>query len=366
MEKYSNLKAMQALVKASLQGIFKSPSAIVFTIGFPLIFILVFGFLGNGGRFRITVAAAPDCDTNNALYSILHHVEVIKWRQPTDTAQLHKWLNEGDITAALKISARHKENQPAYKVTVLAANAEADKARQLENILVSVVQNLDPEIRSRTEDLIAVNLVETKAREYKTIDFILPGQLSFSLLASGVFGTAFVFFNLRQTLVLKRYFATPVKREIIVISEGISRMLFQLMGSVVIISIGHYAFDFTLIHGIYTFLQMLLVCAMGLLVFMGFGFIISSIAKSESAIPPISNLVTMPQFLLAGTFFSIDNFPAWLQPLCKALPLTHLNDALRKISYEGASLWEIRTDMLIIVCWGIGLYIIAGRVFKWE
>ena len=56
-----------------------------------------------------------------------------------------------------------------------------------------------------------------QVRAYKSIDFILPGQLGFSLLAGSVFGTAFVFFNLRQTLVLKRFFATPVRKEIIVI-----------------------------------------------------------------------------------------------------------------------------------------------------
>jgi hypothetical protein len=40
-----------------------------------------------------------------------------------------------------------------------------------------------------------------------------------------------------------------------------------------------------------------------LLVFMGFGFIISGLAKTESSIPPLANIITLPQFLLAGTFF---------------------------------------------------------------
>ena len=102
------------------------------------------------------------------------------------------------------------------------------------------------------------------------------------------------------------------------------------------------------------------------MVFMGFGFIISGLAKSESSIPPLANIVTLPQFLMAGTFFSISNFPKWLQPFCKALPLTYLNDALRQISFEGASLWDVRMDMLILFGWGIIIYAAASRVFKWE
>lgn len=366
MTKYSNVRAMRALIKASLQAIFKSPSAIVFTIAFPLVFILVFGFLGSGSKFKILVASTPDTDSTSSLYQILHQVPVLKWAKPKDNAQLAKWLKEGDIVASIQIKENAPHQAPAYNVYVNAASTEVDKAQQLQTIIDNIVQQQDPEIRRRMQEMVKVHFKTAEVREYRTIDFILPGQLSFSLLASGVFGTAFVFYNLRQTLVLKRFFATPVPRSVIVISEGLSRMMFQLMGSIIIIAIGHYAFSFTLANGLVTFLQMLVLCAIGLLVFMGFGFIISSLAKSESAIPPLSNLITLPQFLLAGTFFSIDNFPKWLQPFCKALPLTYLNDALRKVSFEGANLWDVRLDILVLGIWGIALYALASRIFKWE
>ena len=70
--------------------------------------------------------------------------------------------------------------------------------------------------------------------------------------------------------------------------------------------------------------------------------------------------------LLAGTFFSIDNFPKWLQYFCKILPLTYLNDALRKVSFDGATLWDIRMDVLALLISGVVVYAIASKVFKWE
>src|SRR5690606_23238016 len=99
--------------------------------------------------------------------------------------------------------------------------------------------------------------IET-VRKYKTIDFILPGQLGFSLLSSGVFGVAFMFFGLRNTLVLKRFFATPIKRTYIILGEGLSRVIFQLLTAIVIILAGYFLFDFTLVRGAETFLEMLL------------------------------------------------------------------------------------------------------------
>jgi ABC-2 type transport system permease protein len=43
-----------------------------------------------------------------------------------------------------------------------------------------------------------------------------------------------------------------------------------------------------------------------------------------------------------------------------------LNDALRKIAFEGAGFWEVRADILILMLWGVVIYAIAGRTFKWE
>jgi ABC-2 type transport system permease protein len=99
---------------------------------------------------------------------------------------------------------------------------------------------------------------------------------------------------------------------------------------------------------------------------MGFGFIVSGLAKSDSTIPPFANLITMPQFLIGGTFFSIEAFPKWLQPVSRALPLTHLNAALRKVAFEGQNLFQVRQEIGILAIWGIVVYFIAIKVFKWE
>ncbi len=152
----------------------------------------------------------------------------------------------------------------------------------------------------------------------------------------------------------------------IVLGEALSRVLFQMITAVVIIGVGYFFFGFTLVHGFITVLQMLFLSFIGLLVFMGFGFIISSVAKTDSSIAPFANLITLPQFLLAGTFFSIAAFPKWLQPISKALPLTYLNDAMRAVAFEGANLWDVRTQIGILIIWGIFVYAVAIKVFRWE
>ena len=134
----------------------------------------------------------------------------------------------------------------------------------------------------------------------------------------------------------------------------------------IIIGIGHFAFKFTLVHGLTTFLSIMVLSFIALVLFMGFGFIVSGVAKSESTIPPLANLFTLPQFLLAGTFFSIDNFPTWMQPFCKILPLTHFNNAMRDIAFEGNSLMDSWGDISVLFIWIVVVYAAAFKLFKWE
>jgi len=348
---------MLAVTKASLRSIFRSPSAIVFSIGFPLIFIVVFGFIGGNGRLSLSVAINKNADTLNPVYGLVKNVPGLKIVNKTET-EIAQDLAKGRIVAVIDIQ-KNALATPAYLVTL--KSSEAVNPQNLQ-ILSSLLNSINaPTVASISKDIQKV-----PGRVYRTIDFILPGQLGFSLLSAGIFGVAFLFFNLRQQLVLKRFFATPISRTHIILGECLSRVIFQMFTAVIIIGVGTFAFHFTLVNGVVTFLEIMVLSFIALVVFMGFGFVVTSMAKSESTIPPLANLFTMPQFLLAGTFFPIDAFPSWLQPICRVLPLTHFNNAMRLIAFEGASLVSCWKEIGVLCLWGVGVYIVAVKVFKWE
>ncbi len=78
------------------------------------------------------------------------------------------------------------------------------------------------------------------------------------------------------------------------------------------------------------------------------------------------NLTSVPMWVLSGVFFSSSNFPAVVQPLIHALPLTALVDALRAVVLEGASLAAIRIELLTLATWAIATFTIGLRIFKWR
>lgn len=370
MQQYSQLRAMLAITRAGLKSIFRSPSSVIFGFAFPFVFILVFGFIGNNGGAPVyKIAIDKNCDTANALFDSIKASSRIKIVRFDSEKELRDNLVKGKITGVFNIKKNATEI-PAYTYTITTTSASNDKWPQFMPVVNNIVNTISNQKYSNrptfaTPDFDYKRDVE-QIREYKTIDFILPGQLGFSLLSSGVFGVAFMFFNLRNTLVLKRFFATPISRTYIILGEGLARVLFQMLTAIVIIGAGNLIFGFTLIHGFTTLLEMLVLSFIGLVVFMGLGFIVSGLATSDSTIPPFANLLTLPQFLLGGTFFSVDVFPKWLQPISRALPLTHLNTAMRAVAFEGQNLWDVKSEIGILLLWGVIVYAVAVKVFKWE
>ncbi|MEP6584642.1 MAG: ABC transporter permease [Ginsengibacter sp.] len=370
MKSYSQLRAMFAITKASLIAIFRSPSAVVFGFAFPLIFILVFGFIGDsGGSRNYKIALEGNIDTANLLFSAIKNNKAITIKRYPGKDLLTEDQQKGRLAGVINIQ-KNPAGSPPYIFTLKSTTSSNDQWPQFMSMTESIINGVsETYYKGRPQyALFDFNSKRdiSEIREYKTIDFILPGQLGFSLLASGVFGVAFMFFNLRNTLVLKRFFATPISRTYIILGEMFSRVIFQMLTAIVIILAGYYFFGFTLIHGFKTFMEMLALSFIGLIVFMGFGFIVSGLAKNDSTIPPFANLITLPQFLIGGTFFSIEVFPKWLQPISKALPLTHLNTALREVAFEGQSLWDVKLEIGILLIWGVAVYAVAVKVFKWE
>ena len=215
---YSQAKAMLAITRGSLRATFRSPSAVIFSIAFPLIFILVFGFIGGGGKVSVNIAFASHTDTTNPVYQAIKNIAALHVVNKSD-AEIKEDLEKGRLTAVINIEKSGLTNPP-YKISLQSSEAVSPQNIQvLQSILNSVISGINQRAYPNipTIAIINNNVQKIPGRIYRTIDFILPGQLGFSLLSSGVFGVAFLFFNLRQQLVLKRFYATPIRRSYIVL-----------------------------------------------------------------------------------------------------------------------------------------------------
>jgi ABC-2 type transport system permease protein len=365
---YSQVRAMLAITIASLRSTFKSPQSIFFGLFFPIVLIMIFGSLGGNGGGSVDVAFEKGTDTTTELYSQLADstasLHIVSNNDPNK--DIEDMLRKGRISAILDVKKMPDTAQVPFTLHLRSTTASVKDLQLLQPIINNAIGQIETRHGLHKPVYAEIKADVAEIRKYKMIDFFLPGMIGFSLIGAAVFGVAFLFFSMRETLVLKRLYSTPIRRGYIIMGESLSRVIFQLLVVVVLIAFGSYAYGFTLAHGAITFINMLVLSFLALLVFMGFGFLIASVAKNQNVIPIYANLFMFPQYFLSGTFFSRDALPAFLQPALKFLPLTALNDAMRKVAFEGAGLGSCWEQVLILLGWGLLVYAATVKVFRWE
>lgn len=366
MQQYSQLRAMLAVTQASLTATFRSPQSLFFSLFFPIVLIWIFGSLsGGGGRPTTDVAWEKNADSTSALYQQIAHSDAFHFVDPKKK-DIEDELRKGRIAGILSVQKQADTAAVPYVVNIRSSTASAREFGQLQSSLNDIVHGMDKMYYPHQPTTARLAVTQFSGREYKMIDFFLPGMIGFSLIGAAVFGVAFLFFSLRETLVLKRMYATPINKSSIILGESLSKVLFQMLTVVVLISFGYFMYHFTLANGFATFLSMLFLAFLGLVVFMGFGFLISGISHNQNVIPIYANLFMFPQYFLSGTFFPRTSLPAGIQPFLKFLPLTALNDSLRNVAFEGSSLWTCWPQILTMVVWGVIVYAVTAKFFRWE
>lgn len=363
---YKPLIAALALAKASLKATLRSPTFVVFSLLFPIIFIVVFGSMVDNTVVQLKIELSKNCNINNPVYSALTNIKNISIDSSLSESDATNALQKGRLAAIVNIQKDTAQQPLHYIINIKTSTSSKTEASLLETLLNNAIGNINQKVFSSNSSVAKIHTQQLPGRIYKQIDFILPGQLGFSLLMAGVFGSAFILFNLRKSLVLKRLAATPISRSYIILGEMLSRLVFQLISFSIMIGVGYYAFNFTLVNGIFTFLEMLAFSVFGLIIFMGIGFIISGIIQNESSVAPIANTITLPQILLCGLFFPVENYPHWLQQFCNILPLTFFVDGMRKIAFENTHIWQMPKQVFGLCVWLIIISFISIKVFKWE
>jgi len=316
---------------------------------------------------HLKIAIQPGSDTTGPVFQALGKTGAIETDKTIAPDLVGDALEKGRLAALVDIQRPTGVAKfPRDHIVVRMGNVSPAQQALLKNILTNLGASLDKGMFPANPTIATLSFYRPPGRVYRQIDFILPGQLGFSILMAGVFGSAFLFFNLRKGLVLKRISVTPLRRVTLVAGEMLSRLVYQLASFSFMIALGYFLFGFTLVNGIATVAEMLLFSTLGLVIFMGIGFVISGAVHDESSIAPIANTCTLPQILLCGLFFPIENYPHWMQSFCKVLPLTFFVDGLRKIAFEGAHIWQIPGPVVGLLAWSGITGFLCIKTFRWE
>jgi lipooligosaccharide transport system permease protein len=89
-----------------------------------------------------------------------------------------------------------------------------------------------------------------------------------------------------------------------------------------------------------------------------FGIMVAGYSKSIDNFSYIVSAVLTPLFLVAGTFFPLDELPRWVQILGELNPLHHTVELVRSAAF-GFEGWTDVLSVLVLIAFGIAMWRIA-------
>jgi ABC-2 type transport system permease protein len=195
------------------------------------------------------------------------------------------------------------------------------------------------------------------------IDWLFPGVLGMNMMFTCLMGAGYVVVRYRKNGFLKRLSATPVSAFEFLSAQVLSRLgLAMAVTLILYLGVGNVIH----FHNAGSNLLLFLVALLGCLSLIAFGLIIAARFASEEVVGGVLNFLTWPMMLLSGIWFSLEGSPRWMQLLAQLFPLTHILQAVRAITLDGAGPATIGLDLAYLAGTTLVFLGVGAFSFRWR
>jgi ABC-2 type transport system permease protein len=365
------MRALWTLTVANIRSFVRDRAALFWTLAFPLLFIVLFGLIfQGGGESRLNLAwvdtdgSAESAELRAALAgSSGVNVEDFPEQDALDQMRL------GEVDAVIvvpagyggQVEANAGSDTPGAPAVV---TVYTDPSRQeLQGSVYQALGSVLAVVNMNGRPPLVVPQAETiQTENLNFISYFVPSVLGLSIMQVGIFAAIPLVAD-REKLILKRLAATPLRRWQLVGSNVLMRLLIALAQSVIIVAVGSILFGVE-ITGSLALTAFFVV--LGSVAFLALGYVIASFASTEDAANGMTSVVQFPMMFLSGTFFPIQAMPDVLQAVARIIPLTYLADALRQVMVGGVPFATLGVCAAVLTGWLVVCFAIASRKFRWQ
>jgi len=345
------LRVLNQIALTSFREFIRTPEAVFWTYGFPVIMAMVLGLAFASDEkppLPVVVIKAEGQNGSVSAFAaeLKNNKQLLVTELPREEAT--EGFRHGKFVVMLEDAV------PKPKLSIDRTRPDAELARMhVEHTLLQ---------RGRKDqEVIEEVRVEIPGSRY--IDFLIPGLIGLNLLGAGMWGVGFNVVRMRDRKMLRRLMVTPMRKVEFLFAFMLSRLVLVVPDAVLIILFGVLAFDVPVLGSLWI---ILLLTLLGGFCFMGLGLLVAARVKTIEGVSGIMNLVMVPMWLLGGSFFSSERFPDAMQWLIQALPITHINDALRAVMLEGSGLAEVWGQLLFLLLFSLACLLSAVKLFRWS
>jgi ABC-2 type transport system permease protein len=366
-----SLYTIITMAKINTRRVFRDKVALFFTIGFPLIFLFVFGGLNSGGSdisFNVAVINESDNKSARDFVKNASNNKVLKVDPEISTLEEAKEkMSRSELDAAIVLPKDFGNTapngvHPAGRANIVYTQNNQQSAQALSSILDAQFKETNSQF-VETDAPFTVATEQLNERSLSAFDYTFAGLLGFAIIGMGIFGPINVFPELKKMGILRRLSTTPLKVWQYFMATMIGQVFIGLISLAVMFIVAITVFKLNIVGN---YLELALFLVLGIITILGIGLALGGWAKNERQVAPLANIIVFPMMFLSGTFFPRFLMPEWLQNISAFLPLTPIIDGIRLIATEGKHLIDILPQVGLVGLWAIVIYAIAFKVFRWE
>jgi ABC-type multidrug transport system permease subunit len=343
---------------------------LILALVLPVVQLFIFGYAVN---IRVEHVGAAYFNEDRGALSIQaldalrasHQFDLVYAAHSRD--ELRQLIVSNKVKAAFDIPPNFSADiaaQRGSQIQVLIDGSDSNVAQQAYAAAVTIGDAFAAKLTGL--DGVQTSLVDIRPRmlfnpSLRSANFFVPGLIGVIMQLITIFLMALSIVGERERGTLDQVLVTPIGSTGLLLGKVVPYAAIGFIDFLGVLAAMRFVFNVPIAGS----LGLLLVLGAGfLLVALGLGLLISSLARTQVQAFLMTFAVTLPSILLSGFIFERDLMPSVLQWLGYAIPLTYFLEILRGIVLRGAglpALWPSVTAMLLL---GFALLGIASFRFS--
>lgn len=342
-----NAQRLRGLIRKEFLQILRDPSAIAIAFIMPVLLLFLFGYGVSLDARHVPVAVVVDQPTGetSAFIGGLQQSPYFTPKIYPDIAAARRAVMARQADGILWLRSnfsRQVRNDQTASVGVLVNGVNANNARILEGYLQGVWQTW-LQLRAQAAGTALIIPVVPQDRIWfnpalRSRDYLVPGLIAIIMTLIGALLTALVVAREWERGTMEALMASPVTMGEILLGKLIPYFLMGMGGMALSVAMAVWLFAVPLEGSLWV---LTLASALFLLVALGMGLLISTLAKNQFVAAQVAIIVTyLPAFILSGFIFDIQSMPQAIQVITHIVAARYFVSILQTIFLAG-DVWPV-------------------------
>lgn len=364
----AGLMRLRGLLRKELFQVFRDPSSIAIAFVMPLILLFVFGYGVSLDATHVPIGIvieAPSAETSS-LAGAFEQSPYFAPRRFNSIDEAEQAMIHRELLGIVWLRANFAADllaRGSAPVGVIINGVDANNARMVEGYIEGVWSTWLTDLAARRGTTIS-QPVTLQARvwfnaELRSRNFLIPGLLAVIMTLIGALLTAMVVAREWERGTMEALMVTPVTAGEILIGKLVPYFLLGMGGLVLSIAMAVTLFGVPLRGSLGLLLA---VSALFLLVALGMGLTISTLARNQFVAGQVAIITTfLPAFMLSGFIFDIHSMPAVIQALTHIIAARYYVSVLQTLFLAGNAPELVLNNSLALFIIGAVFFTLARR-----